>query len=286
MNDIKLAIFATVGPVLLLAILSYYLFAWKTKKKRGNDELTNKLPEILLGSSYFVIAIFLYIFSNHYFNIEFNKKNILKTEANKEVDEFSKLLIEYKKKVNDKLSKLETDVNLNTTYLFSGNPTFNSIGKNGLNLLIEYSEKDLPTIKQRLETKKTILRDKIYGTDSISTAMSKYTNDLKSTFINWQITQVKYKYENMDEEFSKYYQILHRKMPEFNIANSSTEFNFPTLTTSFTDGSILIIILGFSIYIILHICILGKYFKAERQVKLIVDNNQKGTTISGDWSKF
>jgi hypothetical protein len=279
-NDIKIVALITVVGVFLVALLSYYLFFWKTKKKRGNDEYSNKMPETILGGGYLIIGISLYVLSNHYFNIEFSKKDVLKTEAGIKANNFTQMLSAYQKRVNNKVQIFEIQVKDNQKLLFNSNINTKNNAQRTLDSLLQNHYQDITEINKALESKKEFIANRQYDNKTITKDITDYLNEFNSVFSNWQITKLKYSFETVDNVFDNHYNNLKKKMPDFEFKPTNTTFQYPTISSSFSTASFSSILLGLIIYLVAHIFILGKYLFTKRVNNNLVDGPRRKTSVS------
>ncbi|MFZ4671399.1 MAG: hypothetical protein ACOYLT_05225 [Flavobacterium sp.] len=274
-NDFKITLFVTLISTLPLAFLTYYLVNWKTKKKKANKDLNNRVAENVLLSIYIVIAIFLFFIVNNYFNVEFNKKDSIKKEVlNYASDNFPKLITQYKKAVDIEISNRETKFS-NGLAKVRG-----SKNKTGFSEMIEavdgtITSTDIDYLITYKNSYINRLKTDKYRTDSISNSINNYTNELKRIFNNWEITQVKFYYENIGNQYNKFYSILQNKFPDRTFEGVPFKSKFPTILTSLTNGSVIIIFLALLVYVLMHLFILYVYFSATRPEGLETQGNKK-----------
>jgi hypothetical protein len=253
--------------LVILLVLSYYLETWKGKKVRANDEYNSKTPEFIIGGIYFLIATNLFLFCSHYFNLEFYQKDKVKEEVNNRIYLISDMNDKYEIKVDQLVSEIRRCASSKFEDLkiksIRDRPDLLKTTKRELDNCLEIEtdgNSDTSFYRNAINKKISYIQNTKYGIDSVVAVGDYYIKEWKGDVTEWDPTKIKFTCDGIDSKVNLHFELLRKKMPEFNYQLSQEKINFPTIFSSFSSTPLMNIFLGFFIYVCIHVCILAKYF--------------------------
>ncbi len=193
-----------------LAMLTKFLKDDKIKDKTR----ANKKPEIILITVYFIIAIISFPFIFHFINVDFSKKNELKTAGIEKAKTITDLIEEYNIAINSKIESFETKVDENLSEYIR---TEDEIYKDSLIVLIgeiDFTVYSSQEIKEQAEKAKKdeakFIEDK-YALGKIEISSETYVKNAKAIFEGWKLLKVSHAYYDIDNEYQKLYKVWQKK---------------------------------------------------------------------------
>jgi len=272
-GSLGLSVIGAIFALIILLLLVYFMEQWKQKKLQSNTDLPNKVPEIVLGSVYAVVFICLFIVDYHYANIEFVRKNDIKSLAVNKLDDISNLKAQYATAITDKVNRKNTTIetaksNYWTVFNEYDRITYRSQLDSLLgNRSVSYDSRDRfdETYRPAL---KSVLRNerKKYTIDSFDTKTDDYLLLVRPVFTEWRFLSVGYYYNDIDRFRAEYYQAAQGKMSDFKFDAPGWEtipLNDPI--ASIKGAGIVWLIVFLIVMVLVHLCILAPYIAAKRQ---------------------
>ena len=279
-GNIGLSSFIAILSVVIAMIIVHYLRVWKAKELKGNRELSSKVPELVLGGFYLILAISLFVINYHYLNIDFYNKNEIKKSALEKITNLENLKKEYGKAIDQKVNTLGNEVERASTNYKSAPAAAKPVYKGQLESILGSGTIDFlpnnPNFDSQVESarlrKENVLRTR-YNLDSLDNASVTYLETVKPVFTDWKYLKVSYYYEDIDNFYNLYNNSAKAQMPDFSYSNpiiSPYKVNDPvySLKTSPVSEILLLSLL----LIVLHLCILAPYFAANRSQQQLVRN--------------
>lgn len=253
-------IIAAVISVLVLLVLKI-VTDFMVKQKKENFTISG--PEYMLGGVHTILFIVLFPVTFHFLNIDFFRK----TEVKNICFEKLSLLDTLKSQYNGAIKNKQNEVYTKAHTFFSSFQSYRSKRYlDSLDALLgagTFSVGNPVTVDRAIKVAQDNLQEKYTNKDD--NRLTEYVQKTLPVFNNWQIINVGYSYQHINEVFNDYNAEAVAKMPEFKTTLVlNDKFNFNNPFASLTSGSIGGFLLSLLISLAVEFCILIPYFLAVR----------------------
>jgi heme/copper-type cytochrome/quinol oxidase subunit 2 len=265
--------------LLIIFILVFYLTKWKAAKQTNIHLEKNRTKEIVLFSLYVALAIAMLVPQLHCMIIDFYKKNEIKASGTGKIAEITNLQKQYKLSIEEKVNKFTIEVNtaravLKINQTSGKTQLINLLGVGSLNFSNNVSTSAFEDQYQAALNNKIDILKKKYNLDSLNKATSKYIEEAKPVFDNWEYTKIGYYSSDIEKVKNNYLQKAISTMEDF-------KFDTPNTVTLHLDEpannlkSTPIFKVGLLILcaLLMHLLLLSPYIAAQRQYGALKPNS-------------
>lgn len=263
-GNIYVAGFITILELIVFWLVTDLLI--KNKAKKPGRTVTRK-QEYLLLFLYMLIAIAIFPFNFHSLEIEISQKDTIKTAGIAKLNALTELQNAYDKAIAYKKESYERSLDSAWTGYIGATSetkkTFKAFLEKELGSEISIDKKNLDEKK----TKKAEQFKNKYELNTEKQQIKEYYETTKLIFENWNRLKLSFYYNDIDQQYTNYYQKMRQKMPDFKYKDTikAPQIAIGNIQSSFDNLSFLGIAL--LIMIVMHACIMMPYIILERKGK-------------------